>query len=74
MAKTKTHTKKISPITFVKLPSEPPAALIEELSQKVFYNDDAEIGVGLAFICYREIHSFFAEHETTRRTTKRTPS
>tara|TARA_R110001599_G_scaffold184456_3_gene377923 strand:- start:3721 stop:4023 length:303 start_codon:yes stop_codon:yes gene_type:complete len=47
-----------APNTFVRMPSEPPAALVEALSRKVFYNDDAEIGVGLSFICYREIHAF----------------
>lgn len=51
------------PVKFVRMPSEPPAALVEVLSRKVFYNDDAEIGVGLAFICYREIHSYLEVRE-----------
>ena len=47
-----------APSTFVRMPSEPPAALVEVLSRKVFYNDDVEIGIGLSFMCYREIHAF----------------
>jgi len=58
------ETVETVPVKFIRMPSEPPAKLVEMLSRKVFYNDDVEIGVGLTFICYREIHSYLESHGT----------
>ena len=56
--------RQIPKISYIHMPSEPPAALVQALQREVFYRDDIEIGLGLGFHCYLRIFEYLRSHGT----------